>query len=83
MTLFGYVMDGNRSCVLWSLDGSPNLRASEKCGGEVELVCTVRLVGKELKPDCDGGYDWLGEQIINDPEWKSWAEKFASKNGQP
>ena len=66
LTLFGYVFDDGGSCVLWSLDGSPNARANEKCGGEVELVCTVRLVEKELKPDCKDGYDWLGFNIAHD-----------------
>jgi len=83
LTLFGYVMDGNHSCVLWSLDSTPNLRANEKCGGEVELVCTVKLVEKELKYVCKDGHEGLGQQIVNDPQWKSWAEKFASKNGHP
>jgi hypothetical protein len=81
LTLFGYVFDDGRSCVLWSLDGSRNANANEKCGGEVELVCTVRLVEKELKPDCDEGYDWLGFNIAHDSQWLSWAHEFASKNG--
>jgi len=83
LTLFGYVLDDGRSCVLWSLDGTPNLHANEKCGGEVELVCTVKLVDKELKYDCKDGHDGLGQEIVNDPQWQSWAEKFASKNGHP
>lgn len=81
LTLFGYVFDNGGSCVLWSLDGSPNAHPNDKCGGEVELVCTVRLVGKELKPDCDEGYDWLGFNIAHDSKWLSWAHEFASKNG--
>lgn len=81
LTLYGYVFDDGRSCVLWSLDGSPNARANEKCGGEVELVCTVKLVEKELKPDCEEGYDWLGFNIAHDSQWVSWADQFASKNG--
>jgi hypothetical protein len=81
LTLFGYVTDGNSSCVLWSLDGTPNLRANEKCGGEVELVCTVKLVEKNLKYNCKDGYDWLGFNIIHDSHWLSWADQFASKNG--
>jgi hypothetical protein len=81
LTLFGYVFDDGRSCVLWSLDGSRNANANEKCGGEVELVCTVRLVEKELKPDCKDGYDWLGFNIAHDSQWLSWAHEFASKNG--
>jgi hypothetical protein len=81
LTLFGYVMDGNSSCVLWSLDGTPNLRANEKCGGEVDLVCTVKLVEKNLKYNCKDGYDWLGFNIIHDSHWLSWADQFASKNG--
>ena len=83
LTLFGYVFDDGGSCVLWSLDGSPNAQPNEKCGSEVELVCTVRLVEKELKPDCKDGYDWLGFNIAHDSQWLSWAEKFASKNGRP
>ena len=83
LTLFGYVMDGNNSCVLWSLDGTPNAHADEKCGGEAKLVCTVKLVDKNLKYSCKDGYDWLGNQIVTDPDWKSWAEQFASKNGRP
>ncbi len=81
LTLFGYVFDDGRSCVLWSLDGSRNANANEKCGGEVELVCTVRLVEKELKPDCKDGYEWLGYNIAHDSQWLSWAHEFASKNG--
>ena len=81
LTLFGYVFDDGGNCVLWSLDGSPNARANEKCGGEVKLVCTVRLVGKELTPDCKEGYDWLGFNIAHDSQWISWADQFASKNG--
>ena len=81
LTLFGYVFDDGRSCVLWSLDGSPNTRPNEKCGGEVELVCTVRLVEKELKPNCKDGYDWLGFNIAHDSQWLSWAHEFASQNG--
>ncbi len=81
LTLFGYVFDDGGSCVLWSLDGSPNAHANEKCGGDVELVCTVRLVEKELKPDCKDGYDWLGFNIAHDSQWLSWAHEFASKNG--
>lgn len=81
LTLFGYVFNDSRSCVLWSLDGSRNANANEKCGGEVELVCTVRLVKKELKYDCKDGYDWLGFNIAHDSQWLSWAHEFASKNG--
>ena len=81
LTLFGYVFDDGGSCVLWSLDGSPNARPNEKCGGEVELVCTVRLVEKELKPNCKDGYDWLGFNIAHDSQWLSWAHEFASQNG--
>ena len=83
LTLFGYVLDNGNSCVLWSLDGTPNARPNEKCGGDVKLVCTVRLVDKSLKYSCKDGYEWLGNQIITDPDWKSWAEQFASKNGRP
>ncbi len=82
LTLFGYVNDDDKSCVLWSLDGFRNLNVADKCGGEAELVCTVKLVDKELKYDCEGGYDWLGEQIVNDPKWLEWAHKFASMNGK-
>lgn len=82
LTLFGYVNDDGKSCVLWSLDGSRNVNVAEKCGGNAELVCTVKLVEKKLKYDCDGGYDWLGEQIVNDPKWLEWADKFASMNGK-
>lgn len=81
LTLFGYVNDDGKSCVLWSLDGSRNHNVAEKCGGGAELVCTVKLVEKNLKYDCDGGYDWLGEQIVNDPKWLAWADKFANMNG--
>jgi hypothetical protein len=83
LTLFGYVFDDGGSCVLWSLDGSPNAQPNEKCGSEVELVCTVRLVEKELKPDCKDGYDWLGFNIAHDSQWLSWAHSFASQNGRP
>jgi len=83
LTLFGYVFDNGGSCVLWSLNGSPNTRPNEKCGGEVKLVCTVKLVEKKLKYDCKDGYDWLGFNITHDSQWLSWAEKFASKNGRP
>jgi hypothetical protein len=82
LTLFGYVNDDGKSCVLWSLDGSRNHNVAEKCGGGSELVCTVKLVEKNLKYDCDGGYDWLGEQIVNDPKWLAWADKFANMNGK-
>lgn len=82
LTLFGYVNDDGKSCVLWSLDGSRNHNVEEKCGGGAELVCTVKLVEKNLEYDCDGGYDWLGEQIVNDPQWLAWADKFASMNGK-
>lgn len=82
LTLFGYVNDDGKSCVLWSLDGSRNLNVADKCGGGAELVCTVTLVGKELEYDCEGGYDWLGEQIVNDPQWLEWAHNFASMNGR-
>jgi hypothetical protein len=81
LTLFGYVNDDGKSCVLWSLDGSRNHNVAEKCGGGAELVCTVKLVKKNLKYDCDGGYDLLGQQIVNDPKWLAWADKFASMNG--
>ena len=81
LTLFGYVNGDGQSCVLWSLDGSRNLNVADKCGSEAELVCTVKLVEKHLKYDCEGGYDWLGEQIVHDPQWLSWADKFASMNG--
>jgi hypothetical protein len=83
LTLFGYVFDNGGSCVLWSLDGSRNANANEKCGGDVKLVCTVKLVDKSLKYSCKDGYEWLGNQIVTDPDWKSWAEQFASKNGRP
>lgn len=82
LTLFGYVNGEGKSCVLWSLDGSRNLNVADKCGGEAELVCTVKLVEKNLEYACEGGYDWLGEQIVNDPKWLEWAQKFASKNGK-
>ncbi len=81
LTLFGYVNDDGKSCVLWSLDGSRPVNVNSKCGGGAELVCTVKLVEKKLKFNCDGGYDWLGEQIVNDPKWLEWADKFASMNG--
>jgi hypothetical protein len=81
LTLFGYVNDDNKSCVLWSLDGSRPVNVDNKCGGGSELVCTVKLVEKKLKYNCDGGYDWLGEQIVRDPQWLAWADKFASMNG--
>jgi hypothetical protein len=81
LTLFGFVNDDGKSCVLWSLDGSHPVNVDSKCGGGSELVCTVKLVEKKLKYDCDGGYDWLGEQIVHDPQWLSWADKFASMNG--
>ena len=82
LTLYGYIQgDGETSCTLWSLDGSKNLRADEKCGAKVDMVCTIRLVEKELKYNCEDGYGWLGEQITHDPKWLSWADKFASKNG--
>jgi hypothetical protein len=64
------------------LDGSRNVDVAKKCGGDAELVCTVKLIEKELRYDCKGGYDWLGEQIIHDPQWLSWADKFASMNGR-
>jgi hypothetical protein len=82
LTLFGYVNDDNKSCVLWSLDGSRPVNVDSKCGGGSELVCTVKLVEKKLKYNCDGGYDWLGEQIVRDPQWLAWADKFASMNGK-
>jgi hypothetical protein len=82
LTLFGYVDSNDKSCILWSLDGARNLNVAEKCGGETELVCTVKLIDKDLKYDCEDGYDWLGEQIINDPEWLKWAHSFASMNGK-
>lgn len=81
LTLFGYVNDDNKSCVLWSLDGSRPVNVDSKCGGGSELVCTVKLVEKKLKYDCEGNYDWLGEQIVNDSKWLAWADKFASMNG--
>jgi hypothetical protein len=81
LTLYGYVNDGGKSCVLWSLDGSHPLNVDKKCGGGTELVCKVKLVDKNFKYDCEGGYDWLGEQIVHDPQWLSWADKFASMNG--
>ena len=81
LTLFGYVNDDGKSCVLWSLDGSHPVNVDSKCGGGSELVCTVKLVEKKLKYNCEGGYDWLGEQIVNDPKWLEWAHKFASMNG--
>jgi hypothetical protein len=83
LTLFGYVFDDGGSCVLWSLDGSPNTRPNEKCGGDVKLVCTVKLVEKKLKYDCKDGYDWLGFNITHDSQWLSWAHNFASQNGRP
>jgi len=82
LTLYGYVFDDGRSCVLWSLDGMPNTRPNEKCGGDVKLVCTVKLVEKELKYDCRDGYDWLGFNITHDSQWLSWAHNFASQNGR-
>ncbi len=81
LTLYGYVNDGGKSCVLWSLDGARPVNVDTKCGGGSELVCTVKLVEKKLKYDCEGNYDWLGEQIVNDSKWLAWADKFASKNG--
>jgi hypothetical protein len=81
LTLFGYVNDDSKSCVLWSLEGWRPVNVDSKCGGGSELVCTVKLVEKKLKYDCEGGYDWLGEQIVNNPQWSSWADKFASMNG--
>jgi hypothetical protein len=82
LTLFGYVSSDNKSCVLWSLDGSLPNNVNKTCGMEVERVCKIKLVEKKLKYDCEGGYDWLGEQIIHDPQWLSWADKFASMNGR-
>jgi hypothetical protein len=82
LTLFGYVLDDGKSCVLWSLDGSHPNNVNKTCGGEAKLVCKVKLVDKKLKYDCEGGYDWLGERIIHDPQWLSWADKFASMNGR-
>jgi len=81
LTLFGYINDNSKSCVLWSLDGSRPVNVDSKCGGGSELVCKVKLVGKNLNYDCDGNHDWLGEQIVNDPKWLEWADKFASMNG--
>ena len=81
LTLYGYVNDDGKSCVLWSLDGSRPVNVDAKCGGGSELVCTVKLVEKKLKYDCEGSYDWLGEQIVNDSKWLAWADKFASMNG--
>ena len=82
LTLYGYVNGDNQSCVLWSLDGSHPVNVDTKCGSGAELVCTVKLVGKNLQYNCDGGYDWLGEQIVKDPKWLSWANNFASMNGK-
>jgi hypothetical protein len=83
LTLFGYIEeDGKSSCTLWSLDGSKNLRPDEKCGANVELVCTVKLVDSILKYECEDGYDWLGYNIAHDSKWVSWAEKFATINGR-
>jgi len=81
LTLYGYVSDSNQSCVLWSLNGVLPVNVDKTCGSQVKLVCTVQLFGKELKYDCKDGYDWLGEQIIHDPKWLSWADRFASMNG--
>ena len=82
LTLYGYINGDNQSCVLWSLDGAHPVNVDTKCGSGAELVCTVKLVGKNLQYKCDGGYDWLGEQIIKDPKWLSWANNFASMNGK-
>ena len=81
LTLFGYLSEDNHSCVLWSLDGAYPLNVDKTCGGTVQLVCTVKLVEKDLKYDCKDGDDWLGFEIVHDPQWLSWADKFASKNG--
>jgi hypothetical protein len=83
LTLFGYSLGDGKSCVLWSLDGSHPVNVDKTCGGSAELVCTVKLVDKELKYDCEDGYDWLGFNIVHDSQWQSWADKFASKNGRP
>jgi len=81
LTLYGYVSDSNQSCVLWSLQGALPVNVDKTCGSKVKLVCTVQLFGRELKYDCKGGYDWLGQQIVNDPKWLAWADRFASMNG--
>jgi hypothetical protein len=80
LTLYGYSLGDGKSCVLWSLDGNPNGNPTKKCGAEAELVCKVRLVEKDLKYDCKDGYDWLGFQIAHDPQWLSWADKFARQH---
>ena len=82
LTLYGYVNDNDKSCVLWSLDGARNVNVGDKCGGGAELVCTVKLVERDLIYDCEGSYDWLGQQIVNDPKWLEWADKFANMNGK-
>jgi hypothetical protein len=80
LTLYGYSLGDGKSCVLWSLDGNPNGNPTKKCGAEAELVCKVRLVEKDLKYACKDGYDWLGFQIAHDPQWLSWADKFARQH---
>jgi hypothetical protein len=81
LTLYGYVSSDNHTCVLWSLNGTLPNNVNKTCGMDVKLVCTVKLIEKKLDYDCKSGYDWLGNQIVNDPQWLSWADKFASMNG--
>jgi hypothetical protein len=79
LTLYGYSIGGGKSCVLWSLDGSTPINVDKKCGGEPELVCVVKLVGKDLKYDCEEGHESMGFNIAHDPKWLSWADKFARR----
>jgi hypothetical protein len=81
LTLYGYVSGNNHTCVLWSINGALPNNVNKTCGMDVKLVCTVKLIEKKLDYDCKSGYDWLGKQILNDPQWLSWADKFASMNG--
>jgi hypothetical protein len=82
LTLFGYVDSDDNSYVMWSLSGDRNINVKDKLGNNVTLVCTVHLVDYELRYECMDGYNWLGEEIVNDPKWISWANKFASRNGK-
>jgi hypothetical protein len=79
LTLYGYDLGGGKSCVLYSLDGSHPINVDKTCGGKAELVCTVKLIGKDLKYDCADGHESMGFNIAHDPKWLSWADKFARR----
>jgi hypothetical protein len=81
LTLYGFVSGDNHTCVLWSLNGALPNNVNKACGMDVKPVCTVKLIEKKLEYECKSGYNWLGEQIVHDPQWLSWADKFASMNG--